>query len=318
MSMVICTLFEGHFHYGVAALVNSLFKNGFNGDVFIGYRGDVPSWALNAKSNETFNWAGAKTFSVTPDLNCHFLPIETTIHFTNYKAQFILNIREHCIIDPALSGIFYFDPDITNKCNWKFYEQWISYGVALVHEIDGNDMSPLHPKRNQWIAVSKQLGYDVKNKLNSQINGGFIGITADRFGFLQMWNDLIKHAVLNFNFDMTKLRQSTDRSNLFTASDQDLLNLTAMCTPETISEFGPEGMDFLNGGWLMSHAVGSPKPWKKNFFIAALKGKPPSLAEKAYWLNVNGVIKCYHPIEIKFKRFSILVASFIGRFYHKS
>ena len=54
MSMVICTLFEGHFHYGVAALINSHFKYGFKGDIFIGYRGDEPVWASTSKCNETF------------------------------------------------------------------------------------------------------------------------------------------------------------------------------------------------------------------------------------------------------------------------
>ena len=318
MSMVICTLYEGHFHYGVAALVNSLFNNDFKGDIFIGYRGDIPVWASSSKTNETLTWEGAKTLFVAPDLNCHFLPIETTNHFTNYKAEFILKIWEQCVKKPAITGIVYFDPDIVNKCNWKFYEQWIGFGVALVHEIVWNDMAPSHPKRQQWLAVAKQLGYEVKNKLNSQINAGFIGVSADRLGFIRMLNNLIKQAVLNYNFDMTKLAQGADNSNLFSAGDQDLLNLTAMCTTETISEFGPEGMDFISGGWLMSHATGSPKPWKKQFFTAALKGNPPTRADKAYWQNVNGVIKCYQPMEIKLKRLSILIASLIGRFYNKS
>ena len=318
MGLVICTLFEGHFHYGVAALVNSHFKNGFKGDIYIGYRGDMPFWALAAKNNDTLNWSGAKTLSVASELNCHFLPIKTITHFTNYKAEFILNILTKCISNMANTGIVYFDPDIVNKCNWQFYEQWISYGVALVHEIVWNDMPPTHPKRYQWLAVAEELGYRVKNKLNSQINAGFIGISAERLGFIRMWNNLINQAVLNFNFDMTKLAQGAENSNLFSAGDQDLLNLTVMCTDELISEFGPEGMDFISGGWLMSHATGGPKPWKKNFITAALKGKPPSLADKAYWQNVSGVINCYHPKDIKLKRLNILIASFIGRFYNRS
>ena len=315
MSSVICTLFEGHFHYGVAALVNSHYQHGFKGDFFIGYRGELPFWATAATNNNSLNWPGTKTLIIAEELKLHFLPINTNAHFTNYKTHFILELWEKCIDDSLVTGILYFDPDIVNKCSWKYYEQWITYGVALVHEIVWNDMPPSHPKRHQWATVASGLGYQIKNKLNSQINAGFIGVASDKLGFIQMWNNLITHAVQNFKFDMTKLAQHPDNNNLFSAGDQDLLNLTAMCTNEDLSEFGPEGMDFISGGWPMSHATGSPKPWKKNFIMSALNGKPPTLADKAYWKNVNGPVNCYKPIKIKFKRFCIVGAAFIGRFY---
>ena len=318
MKTVICTLFEGHFHYGVAALINSVFAQGFYGEMYIGYRGEIPFWAKEAISNDSVNWSNAKTFNVEENFKVHFLPIDTTDHFTNYKAQFIVKVWEQCVTNPEIRGIIYFDPDIVNKCTWQYYEQWITYGVALVHEIVWNDMPPSHPKRHQWSAVSKALGYSINNVINAQINAGFIGVSADRLGFIKMWGNLIDQAVLNFNFDRTKLAQNPANTSLFSAGDQDLLNLTAMCTTEDISEFGPEGMDFISGGWLMSHATGSPKPWTKKFILSAFKGKPPSRAEKAYWLNVDGPIKCYNPFEIKTKQISILISSFIGRFYAQS
>ena len=315
MNSVICTLFEGHFHYGVAALINSVFKQGFYGEIFIGYRGESPIWANTAISNDDLNWPDAKTFTVSANLKIHFLPIDTTDHFTNYKAQFIVKVWEQCVTDPAFKGIVYFDPDIINKCSWQYYEQWITYGVALVHEIVWNDMPPTHPKRHQWASVSNKLGYKVNHIINAQINAGFIGVSAGRIGFIKMWDRLIDQAVLNFNFDRTKLAQNPGNTGIFSAGDQDLLNLTAMCTTEDISEFGPEGMDFISGGWLMSHATGSPKPWNKKFILSALNGKPPTRAEKAYWENVDGPIKCYPAFKVKSKRISILLSSFIGRFY---
>lgn len=91
-----------------------------------------------------------------------------------------------------------------------------------------------------------------------------------------------------------------------------------MCCKSPISEMGPEAMDFVHGGWTMSHAVGTPKPWKKRFLVSALKGISPTLQDSAYWKNVDGPIHSFSNSKIRRTKFSILLATFIGRFYRKN
>jgi hypothetical protein len=132
---------------------------------------------------------------------------------------------------------------------------------------------------------------------------------------LTTWRDILETGREFFKFNPGQLAHQSDRTYMFYAADQDSLNITAMCSETPLSELGPEGMDFIYGGWTMSHAVGSPKPWKKNFLLSWLKGRSPSLAEKAYWLNTTGPIKSHQPVRVRIKRASILLTSLLGRFY---
>ena len=42
MDSVICTLFEGHYHYGLAAFINSVLRYNFKGCIYVGYKGKLP------------------------------------------------------------------------------------------------------------------------------------------------------------------------------------------------------------------------------------------------------------------------------------
>src|SRR4029077_513951 len=90
MKCVICTLFEHHFHYGLAVLVNSLCKSGFTGSVYAGFRGPLPPWAEGkTKLLPDGNWE----LAVTPEVRLVFILLQTEAHFTNYKPDFMLQVE---------------------------------------------------------------------------------------------------------------------------------------------------------------------------------------------------------------------------------
>lgn len=315
MNSAICTLFEGHYHHGVAALTNSLYKNGFRGSIYVGYRGVLPPWAEMAIENKDLSWENGKTLKVAIGLELHFLPIDTDYHLANYKPKFMLKLWKTSA--SKAENMFYFDPDIIVKCKWIYYENWINHGVALVHEIVSNDMPSTHPIRKEWEKVIIKSGRKTIRYVNSYINSGFCGLKKNNIDFIKDWSDIIQIGIDYFKFNPQQFELSDYRGYIFYAQDQDALNIAAMCTDVPISEMGPEAMDFIHGGFTMSHAVGGPKPWKKHFVISALKGIPPSLAEKAFWQYVDFPIRTFRTSNIKFKMLTIKIASFIGRFYRK-
>jgi hypothetical protein len=315
MKSVVCTLFEGNYHHGVAALINSLYQNGFRGEVCVGYRGVLPEWSKGAGKVFDVGWENARRLTITDDLIVNFLPVTVDYHLTNYKPDFILELWKSIAKDA--DSIFYFDPDIVVKCNWNFFENWVEHGVALVHEISSNDMPINHPVRSMWKAIIEDNHEEVINNITSYINAGFFGVRKKEIVFVEKFSKFIQLAFKKYNVDIS-IFDFTNRSDPFFAKDQDVMNIAAMCSPVSLSEMGPEGMDFIHGGFTMSHATGTPKPWNKNFILSSLKGIPPSLAEKAFWRNVGYPIVTISKRKTKLKNSSIKITSFIGRFYRKN
>lgn len=314
MISVVCTLFENHFHFGLAALTNSLCRQGFKGSVYAGYRGALPKWCSSAKPDSSLNWPGASIYHATEHVTINFLPVDTAFHFTNYKPAFMLQLLNGAA--KHADAIMYFDPDIVINCNWSFFEDWASHGVALVHEIVTNDLPDTHPVRMQWKKIIESNNREITHKVDSYINGGFCGVTKENISFLATWNEFINIGIKEYNADITKI-WSFNKAHPFCFLDQDALNITAMCCDCPISEMGPDGMDFIHGGWTMAHAVGSPKPWKKKFIASAFKGIPPSIADKEFWKNANGPVSTYSTGYAKIKMLSMQTAAFMGRFYRR-
>jgi hypothetical protein len=242
-----------------------------------------------------------------------FLPIETKIHFTSYKPQFMLDLLANQACD--VEYIWYFDPDICIRCNWSFFTTWQRYGVALCQELITNILPENSPLRQRWIELATTIGVSKPRPLNHYFNGGMVGVSAAHVSFLHLWKAFIELGRAN-GANLSRLSSGT-RAMPFHMEDQDALNITAMYTEHPLSTMGPEAMGFIPAGFTMYHTVG-PKPWKGSLLGRALKGIPPSDGTKFFFTQVSSPIRPYSPWQLRGKKIACAISGGIGRFYRRS
>lgn len=307
---VVCTLFEGDYHIGLAALVNSLMAHGFIGRIAIGYRGALPPWVDQLVKIQSSS-RGAR-YQVSDSVQLDFVSIDTAMHLANFKPFFMRQLLSEY---PACKFIWYFDPDIVIRCSWKFFAQWAKYGICLCEDVTNGTMPTNHPIRCQWIELATLWGFENPTRISRYYNSGFVGLPASSVHFLEVWEFVIKSAQSS-GVSMTAFGVGT-RMSPFYGVDQDAMNVAAMYASLPLTTVGPEGMDLVPGGFTMYHAIGSPKPWRKNMFMSALRGVPPSGSDKAFLANLSQPIQVYTSTQLAWKRFSCTAAALIGRFYRR-
>jgi hypothetical protein len=308
MLTAICTLFEKDYHYGVGILVNSLYHYGFRGVIWAGYRGNLPSWAKSAKDKE-----GYQELSLSQETSIRFVKLDTQKHFAFYKPDFMLELWEK--YHSNAEAIFYFDPDIVNKCRWDFYEHWVKRGIALCGD-SWYAVPRSHPRRLAWLEFAQSKGFECKQQLDYHYNSGFIGVHRDRKSVVALWQKLIalgdEAGYINYQ-DL----YSSDNFHCppYLYGDQTYLNLALMLTSEPLSAIGPEGMDFIPGGTTMSHAtVPSVKPWRKKLIASALNGDSPTMTDRVYWQHTQTPIHVYSKATLFLKQIDLRGGAAIGRF----
>ena len=319
---VVCTLFEGHYHFGVAALSNSLHKNGFRGSIYVGFRGLLPPWAEKAIENSDLGWENGKTLKVCEGMELHFLPLNTNYHLTNYKPDFMLEILAgHA---KNAEGIFYFDPDIVLVAPYAFLMEWINCGVAVCEDVN-SPLQEFHPRRVAWRRYFKKYDVDLFYKNQIYVNGGFAGVQKRDFYFLNTWKnvqELMGHEIGGLNrsafknSDQLEKHLSGDYAP-FSNTDQDALNAAIEVYNGNISYTGKAAMSFSNGLSLMPHALGYAKPWRVNPLIKWLKGDKPRRVDKEFWNIVDSPIKVFTSAKVVRMKFLIKILAFLGRFYGK-
>jgi hypothetical protein len=308
MESAVCTLFEGNYHYGLGALTNSLYAHGFRGIIYAGYRGALPPWAKNLQMED-----GSSEFNVADGLAIRFIPLQTKIHLTNYKPDFMLDLwKEHC---PKAEALFYFDPDIMIKCRWTFFEEWVGAGVAICHNT-GAWIPSNHPFRFIWKKILSNTAISLLRESNEYFNGGFVGIKKADREFCKVWANILSQLVARGYLDSKQL--SLNKTvNPFNAADQDALNIAVMASSIPISSVGEEGMGFAYGGagTLMLHAIGTPKPWEKNFLRLAVSGRAPRRADKAFFEYAETPIALYTQPRMFLRRFDLFCGKVLGRLF---
>jgi hypothetical protein len=72
-------------------------------------------------------------------------------------------------------------------------------------------------------------------------------------------------------------------------------------------------MGFTSGKAILPHALGAAKPWRRKFIREAIGGRSPTVADKAYWKQMNGEIQPYGPTGRTLKMIQLNLVAALGR-----
>jgi len=307
----ICTLFEGDYHLGLAVLSNSLYRSGYRGTIWAGYRGSLPPWAYSTTAIR----ANAEHV-VSDGCTIRFIHLSTEQHFANYKAEFMLEVWRRS--ETGTQELYYFDPDIVIMCRWAFFHEWTRFGVALCEDIN-SPMPTSHPIRGAWREFCESRGVTLEPRTSAYVNSGFVGLRRDQYDFLLIWqkiqemvNDELKGGHLWSDWE------GKDRTDPFFRPDQDALNMTVEASREELSLVGKEAMGFIPGGQIMTHAIGEGKPWRKSFLVQSFRGRAPTGTDRAFLRFADGPIQIYPRSVLCAKRIALKAAAALGRFMRRS
>lgn len=295
MTTAICTMTDRTFEPGCAALLNSLYQNGYRGKVIVGKLGSGHRLPRLLES------------TIFPGLDVQFLALADQPNVNYHKPGLLL----HCFQDPSVSTAFFFDSDIVCTTDWRYYEDWVLGGLAVCSDINNLWMPPGHPMRAYWRRLLLELGYSARD-ITGYANGGFLGLSRDYLPFVHLWSDLI-------NWLTSSPKAGWDSWTLhagFKKYDQDLLNVALMAVNYPVSFVGPEGMSFAGSVGYMVHPIGSKKPWHKGYLQALLrKGFRLPISARQYWKYANHPIKAVSTTEKTMAKLEMDLTVMISRFF---
>ena len=270
MNGIIC-LVEGLYWDGVTAIINSAIRNKFTGNIFLGYRGEIPDWIYNFEKSISNN-----QFLVNKDIQLNIIPIQSRRHLGYEKVFFISEILKKNEIE----RIFYFDIDCVAVADFNFFNHWCDRHIALCMDECYTYIHPNHPWKVYWLKKLLEFQYPIRHLEHPYVNSGFIGISKINFDFIEAWKSL------TLKLELEGLNTSNFNKNALIPiqGDQEILNMALIATESNkVSIIGTEGMGFTEPSYLMVHCTKPEKPWSKNFLLTFLKnGYSISNKEKKY------------------------------------
>ena len=308
---VVCTVAEGGYFNGVAALTNSLVHAGFRGSVVVGYRGSKPTWLAQLHKDHA-----SDVYVVAPHVQLNLVELPVMWHLANCKAHLIKQILLEKFTDAEL--VFYFDTDIVIQRSWDTFVEWARDGVVMVLDVADTYMSPHHPYRQAWRSLAAKRGLECRD-FTGYVNSCCVGINRAYKEFAVVWSALMEELERD-GADMQKMKNWTDKL-AFSRMDQDVLNATIMATNMPIALLGPESMGmFPWANVVMLHAMFQfqKKPWSRNYLLDALRGFPPDRTYLAYWRFVDGPIRPFNKFKLVRKKIQVQIARLIGLLHSRS
>jgi hypothetical protein len=218
------------------------------------------------------------------DLDVSFVEVCRPEHLTYLKPWFMLELLAR---NPSAGRVVYLDPDVVVKCRWEVMESWMDGGVAAVEDVNGR-ITALHPMRTRWRAFLQEHGWFVCCERDVYVNAGFVGIPREHVELLNVWWEIVQSSA-GLVGGLTSLK-NLGPNDLFHSADQDALNMALEVVDCPLSWVGLEAMDFAPGGTLLSHAIGTPKPWDAQASLRALRGFPPSAAAREFVRHISSPI----------------------------
>lgn len=302
-----CTLGEGDYYHGVAALLNSLVQNGFVGVFVIGWRGAPPPWLDALESHPDGGW---RVGAVRVRLEL----IDTPWLLAHVKPSFMLDLLDR--LEPHSSVVWYADPDLVIDAPWSFFERWALQGVALCEDNCFPKLAPHHFLRRAWTAFAHEhLGLELDATMSCGFNSGFVGVRRDDRVVLETWRCALE-VLPSIGVPLDQLKPGT-RLDPFHGTDQDMLNLAALAHPCSVSSLGPEGMGFSPGMNVMWHAADAPKPWRRNYLVDLLcHGRGVGNAHRRFWDYAQGPVRSWSDLQWRCRRLSLWGGVVLSRFYH--
>jgi hypothetical protein len=306
---VVCTLAEGSYFHGLAALTNSLVAAGFKGSIVVGYRGSKPPWLGKLDKDGTLD-----SFLVASEVRLQLVEVPGPWHLANYKGHLMQKVFVEIVPDADL--VYFFDTDIVIKHSWDTFAAWARQGVVLVLDVADSYMSPHHVYRRAWRALAAKQDRKCRD-FTGYVNSGCVGINRVYAEFAEVWS-LLMEELARDGVDMQEMKNLTGPLE-FSRMDQDVLNATVMATDAPIALLGAEAMGFFPyTGAVMPHATFQKKPWSRNYILDALRGFPPSRSYLAYWEFVDDPIRPFSRLELRKKKIQVAIARLIGLLHSRS